>query len=117
MVGYFWIVGEKYFWKFENYWVIDGYVNMLLDGIWMCVFYLYNGFVLILMDFLVLFENWFVKFYCGCMDFDFDKVGFFCEEGFVFDMVLFGNGNGGYFFGIFLLGFDKVVFVEFFKML
>lgn len=117
MVRYFMKVGEKYSWQFRNYQATDGYANMPLDGIWMRAPYLHNGSVPTLADLLKAPEERPKTFKRGCTELDPERVGFTCEDGFVFDTSLIGNSNEGHLYGTGLPPAETLALLEYLKTL
>jgi hypothetical protein len=112
-------------WQLRNFKPQVGYVNNLLDGIWLRAPYLHNGSVPTLRDLLNGPEQRPKKFCRGSDVYDWGKVGFAsaldasggCGMNFVYDTAVPGNGNGGHFYGTSLPAADKDALLEFMKTL
>ena len=115
MVERFQTVGKGYSWQFENYRVTDGYVNAPLDGIWLRAPYLHNGSVPDLMALLDKPKERPSTFYRGCTDYNLEKVGFDCKNGFLLNTSLKGNSNLGHDYGTNLSEEDKLALIEYLK--
>jgi len=115
-------------WKLRHFKTQHGYVNNLLDGIWLRAPYLHNGSVPTLRDLL----NPPVqrpKTFCRGNDvFDWVNVGYVsaaaagdgntpCGAYFLYDTSVTGNSNQGHLFGTDLDASDKDALVEFLKTL
>ncbi|MCG8421922.1 MAG: cytochrome c [Proteobacteria bacterium] len=101
----------------------EGYLNMLLDGVWARAPYLHNGSVPTLADLLEPPENRATVFYRGYNVYDPDRVGFVSsgpeaeKAGFRFDTTVPGNGNGGHVYGTRLAAQAKAALIEYLKQL
>ena len=114
-------------WELRKFRTQDGYVNMLLDGIWLRAPYLHNGSVPTMRDLLnkpCEAENERNcrprTFYRGNDLYDWNNVGFTWEvkqEFFLFDTTLPGNSNKGHLYGTDLLPDEKEWLIEFLKTL
>ncbi len=119
-------------WRLRNFRVQDGYVNMLLDGIWLRAPYLHNGSVPTLRDLLkkpcpqgrLSPDCRPPKFYRGHDVYDWDNVGFKSDAAeergqtfFEYDTLLKGNSNEGHLYGTDLSDDDKAALLEFLKTL
>ena len=115
-------------WKMRNFKMQHGYVNSLLDGIWLRAPYLHNGSVPTLRDLLNDAERR-PKIFCRGNDvYDWRSVGFVsdtdvdtgkgvCGEFYTYDTSAVGNNNGGHLYGTDLSGPDKDALLEFLKTL
>jgi hypothetical protein len=115
-------------WKMRNFKMQHGYVNNLLDGVWLRAPYLHNGSVPTLRDLLNDDKQRPKKFCRGNDVYDWNSVGFFsnigpdtgqgiCGEFYTYDTSAPGNSNGGHLYGTDLSGADKDALVEFLKTL
>ena len=115
-------------WKLRNFKPQSGYVNNLLDGIWLRAPYLHNGSVPTLRDLLSDPDKRPKKFCRGDDLYDWKNVGFvsvplpgngaaICGKHFVYDTSVAGNGNGGHLYGTRLGDSDKEALLEFLKTL
>ena len=112
-------------WRLRSFKPQNGYVNLLLDGIWLRAPYLHNGSVPTLWDLLEKPDKRPPKFYRGNDMYDGVKVGFTSEvpeaEGrkfFEYDTVVVpGNANGGHVYGTDLSDGDKHALIEYLKTL
>lgn len=101
----------------------NGYVNGILDGIWLRGPYLHNGSVPSLWDLLQAPELRPEVFYRGSDILDPEKVGFASagqgveKTGFRYDTRVKGNGNGGHLHGTKLSEADKRALLEYLKTL
>lgn len=101
------VVGSDKVWCLEQCLVMISdlmvYKVCLLNGIWVSLFYLYNGLVVIFYDLLLLLDLWLWIFYIGSVEFDLVNVGYIIDVGgvncFFFDSGKLGNVNGGYDYG------------------
>jgi hypothetical protein len=115
--------GADYPWKFANFEKTDGYVAVLLDGIWLRGPYLHNGSAATLADLLEPVENRPKKFYRGYDVYDKEKVGFVttgpdaARFGFLQDSSVEGNANTGHLWGTTLPPEQKRALVEYMKTL
>jgi mono/diheme cytochrome c family protein len=113
--------GVGYPWAFDGYHPSNGYVNVLLDGIWARGPYLHNGSVPTLADLLQPVELRPEVFYRGYDVIDADRIGFVSHgpdaerAGFKFDTTLPGNSRAGHLFGTTLEDADKRALLEFLK--
>ena len=112
----------------RNFKTQHGYVNTLLDGVWLRAPYLHNGSVPTLRDLLNDTEQRPKKFCRGNDVFDWKNVGFtsqpdpakgsaMCGEFFLYDTALVGNSNRGHLYGTDLGDKDKEALLEFLKTL
>ena len=115
-------------WKLRKFKLQKGYVNNLLDGIWLRAPYLHNGSVPTLRDLLNKPESRPKKYCRGSDVYDWEKVGFvakvvefndkaLCGEFFFFDTTATGNSNAGHLYGTKLKEKDKAALLEFLKTL
>ncbi len=115
-------------WKMRNFKTQNGYVNSLLDGIWLRAPYLHNGSVPTLRDLLNDTEHRPKKFCRGNDVYDWHKVGFVSETGtdtgkgvcgpfYTYDTTAVGNSNSGHLYGSDLSDPDKDALLEFLKTL
>jgi hypothetical protein len=111
-------------WQLRHFEVQKGYVNTLLDGIWLRAPYLHNGSVPTLADLLKKPETRPKKFYRGNDMYDWDKVGFKYDVAeahgnkfFEYDTSKEGNRNTGHLYGTDLSNDDKEALLEFLKTL
>jgi mono/diheme cytochrome c family protein len=102
---------------------INGYQAVPLDGIWLRAPYLHNGSVPNLRELLKPPAERSKTFYRGYDVYDPVNVGFDTQSadarqaGFLFDVSLKGNGNGGHLYGTTLQPPDKDALVEYMKTL
>jgi cytochrome c5 len=115
-------------WKLRNFKPQSGYVNNLLDGIWLRSPYLHNGSVPTLRDLLNEPEKRPRTFCRGDDLYDWKNVGFVstpqagqgaaaCGKFFLYDTSVPGNGNLGHRYGTSLGDNDKEALLEFLKTL
>jgi cytochrome c peroxidase len=113
-------------WRLRRFRVQDGYVNTLLDGVWLRAPYLHNGSVPTLRDLLNPPEQRPTKFCRGGDDYDWSNLGFVsatsargdgCPTSYLYDTRIDGNGNQGHLYGTGLPDADKEALVEFMKTL
>ena len=115
-------------WQLRHFRVQNGYVNGLLDGIWLRAPYLHNGSVPTLRDLLDPPEQRPVRFCRGTALYDWKKLGFVsattkmneqdaCPGLFLYDTKVRGNGNLGHVYGTALDDAEKDALVEFMKTL
>lgn len=113
-------------WQLRHFRVQNGYVNGLLDGIWLRAPYLHNGSVPTLRDLLNPPEKRPQRFCRGGDLYDWKNLGFVsatttvngrdaCPEQFLYDTTTSGNGNKGHLYGTSLSGADKDALIEFMK--
>jgi hypothetical protein len=99
----------------------EGYVAMLLDGVWMRAPYLHNGSVPTLADLLEPPALRPPVFYRGYDVYDQDRVGYVSSGaeaeavGFRYDTSVRGNGNGGHLYGTDLPPASKRSLIEYLK--
>ncbi|MCY7305640.1 MAG: cytochrome c [Rhodoferax sp.] len=115
-------------WKLRHFKLQSGYVNNLLDGVWLRGPYLHNGSVPNLWELLKK-PDLRPKRYCRGSDVvDWENVGYVariladsdkegCGENFLYDTAVKGNSNAGHDFGTDLSDQDKKALVEFLKTL
>jgi hypothetical protein len=108
----------------DNFKKTNGYLNSLLDGIWLRAPYLHNGSVPTLRDLLLPPAQRAKTFYRGNDLFDKTNVGFVSNvaaEGTMrytlIDTSLQGNGNGGHVYGTDLTDADRNALLEYLKTL
>ena len=114
-------------WKLRNFKPQVGYVNNLLDGIWLRAPYLHNGSVPNLRELLNAPEQRPPKFCRGDNVYDWKNVGFVaamstdaaapCGLHFVYDTAVPGNSNSGHRYGTGLADNDKEALLEFLRTL
>lgn len=114
-------------WQLRNFRVQTGYVNMLLDGLWLRAPYLHNGSVPTLHDLLEEPAKRPQQFCRGGSLYDWVKLGYVsattpdaqgkpsCPTGFLYDTRTPGNNNSGHFYGTTLAAADKEALLEFLK--
>lgn len=108
---------------YQHYRKTNGYVNHLLDAIWLQAPYLHNGSVPTLRDLLNVPEARPVVFYRGLDVIDQLDIGFVSSgphaqaQGFKFDTRLPGNHNTGHLYGTDLPNTDKAALLEYMKTL
>ncbi|MGH8767954.1 MAG: hypothetical protein ACREVT_07170 [Burkholderiales bacterium] len=116
-------------WTLRNFKLQDGYVNTLLDGIWLRAPYLHNGSVPTLRDLLNEPARRPKRFCRGSDVYDWKNVGFVtppmagkkgaesCGEFFLYDTAVPGNSNRGHLYGTYLGEKEKQALIEFLKTL
>lgn len=111
-------------WAMDTFKKTDGYLNSLLDGVWLRAPYLHNGSVPTLRDLLSPPAQRPTTFYRGNDLYDAAAVGFVSNvaaEGTtrytLIDTTLQGNGNGGHVYGTDLTEADKSALLEYLKTL
>jgi hypothetical protein len=113
-------------WKFQHFQKHDGYVAVLLDGVWLRAPYLHNGSVPTLEDLLEPAAKRPRVFYRGYDVYDRQRTGFVHDEkeakptGFRYDTAVEGNGNAGHEgekYGTTLTPDQKRALVEYLKTL
>jgi mono/diheme cytochrome c family protein len=111
-------------WAFDNFRKTNGYVNGLLDGIWLRAPYLHNGSVPTLRDLLAPPAERPAAFFRGNDTYDQANVGFVSDvasEGNTtygrFDTARDGNSNAGHVYGTDLSEADKDALLEYMKTL
>lgn len=117
-------------WKLRNFKPQGGYVNNLLDGIWLRAPYLHNGSVPTLRDLLNTPDKRPARFCRGNDLYDWKNLGFVsalgtgegnaaCGKFFVYDTrnAKGGNSNAGHLYGTDLVEADKDALLEFLKTL
>ena len=108
---------------YRSYRKTNGYLNVLLDGIWLRSPYLHNGSVPTIWDLLQPAALRPPTFFRGSDQFDNKKIGFVSQgkeveqSGFRYDTSLPGNGNGGHAYGTDLSVEDKQALLEYLKTL
>ena len=110
--------------RFSHYVKTNGYVNGLLDGVWLRSPYLHNGSVPTLRDLLNKPEARPKTFYRGYDVFDKENVGYVStvdrengKEFFEYKTELSGNHNTGHLYGTNLPNEDKDALLEYLKLL
>lgn len=126
-VGPIYVMGGTKVWELRNFKKTNGYVNTLLDGIWLRAPYLHNGSVPTLKDLLNKPDQRPKKFYRGNDLYDWEKVGFksdvSAQDGrkfFEYDTAKPGNDNGGHhghLYGTELPELEKEALIEYLKTL
>jgi hypothetical protein len=112
-------------WNFDTFAKNDGYVAVLLDGVWLRGPYLHNGSVPSLRDLLNPPAQRPARFYRGNDLLDGHNVGFVSDapessggqKYFLVDTTLPGNGNGGHTWGTTLTPPEKEALLEYLKSL
>jgi hypothetical protein len=108
-------------WAFDNFKVTGGYLNSLLDGIWLRAPYMHNGSMPTLRDVLTAPAQRTKQFYRGYDVYDKANVGFVSnvagEGTTLIDTTLQGNGNGGHVYGTDMTDADKDALIEYLKTL
>lgn len=113
-------------WQLRNFRVQNGYVNNLLDGIWLRAPYLHNGSVPTLRDLLTEPAKRPQRFCRGGDVYDWKNLGFVsalapasndCPTSYLFDTKLKGHSNAGHGWGSSLPEADKDALIEFMKTL
>ncbi|WP_022949195.1 c-type cytochrome [Methylohalobius crimeensis] len=114
---------KEYDWGMEHFRNVDGYVAVLLDGLWLRGPYLHNGSVPTVRDLLNGPDQRPQVFYRGHDLIDPVNLGFIShgrearQAGFRFDTRIPGNGNQGHTYGINLSAMEKDALLEFLKTL
>ena len=114
---------KEYDWGMRHFQDVDGYVSVLLDGIWLRGPYLHNGSVPTLRDLLKRPEERPAVFYRGYDLLDPVNVGFVAQgaaaeqTGFRYDTRVPGNGNQGHLYGTELTEEQKQALLEYLKSL
>jgi len=114
---------KEHQWGFSHFQKVDGYVAVLLDGIWLRGPYLHNGSVPSLRDLLKRPEERPSVFYRGYDLLDPVNVGFVSQGetaekiGFRYDTAVPGNGNRGHIYGTDLPEEQKAYLLEYLKTL
>jgi hypothetical protein len=123
-VGPIFVMGGTDFWMLRNFKRTKGYVNTLLDGIWLRAPYLHNGSVPTLWDLLNKPDQRPKEFYRGNDVYDWDNVGFKSDVPeqngrtfFLYDSAKKGNDNGGHLYGTKLPEDEKKALIEYLKTL
>ena len=113
-------------WKLRDFRVQSGYVNNLLDGIWLRAPYLHNGSVPTLYDLLQPPDQRPKRFCRGGDLYDWGLMGWVstlspqgdgCPTSYLMDTSVLGHGNGGHEYGTGLPAKDKRALLEFMKVL
>jgi hypothetical protein len=114
---------KEYDWGMRHFQDVDGYVSVLLDGLWLRGPYLHNGSVPSVRDLLNPPEERPKSFYRGYDLVDPINLGFVSEGdeaervGFYYDTNVPGNGNGGHEYGTSLPRAKKEALLEYLKTL
>ena len=123
-VGPIFVMGGTEFWELRNFKKTNGYVNTLLDGLWLRAPYLHNGSVPTLRDLLNKPDQRPKEFYRGNDVYDWDNVGFKWDVPeqngrtfFLYDSAKKGNDNGGHLYGTELSKDKKDALIEYLKTL
>jgi len=115
------VAAERYGWEEPQIQKTEGYVAVLLDGVWLRAPYLHNGSVPTLADLLKPPSERPVTFWRGYDVYDFEKVGYVSSgpeaeaTGFLYDTRLRGNGNEGHLYGTDLPEASKQALIEYLK--
>jgi mono/diheme cytochrome c family protein len=115
-------------WQLRNFAPQKGYVNVMLDGIWLRAPYLHNGSVPTLRDLLKHPAERPQEFCTGNAVYDWENVGFVsamvspnasnrCGNFFHYKTSVTGNSNAGHLFGTDLAADEKDALIEFLKTL
>ena len=115
-------------WELRHFKPQKGYVNTLLDGIWLRAPYLHNGSVPTLRDLLNQPKDRPIKFCRGNDLYDWKNLGFVsamvrengadsCGEFFLYDTTVPGNRNAGHLYGTDLPNADKEALLQYLKTL
>lgn len=115
-------------WQLRDFTPQSGYVNVLLDGIWLRAPYLHNGSVPTLRDLLKHPADRPKEFCTGNTVYDWENVGFIstmnatqsgshCGNFFHYETSVTGNSNSGHLFGTDLGPSEKDALIEFLKTL
>lgn len=124
MAGYMNRIGHKAAmpWAFTGFRATGGYVNGVLDGVWLRAPYLHNGSVPTLRALLSPVEQRPQEFYKGNDVYDPTDIGYVSDQArneqrefFRFDTRLRGNGNSGHLYGTRLSAADKDALIEYLK--
>jgi hypothetical protein len=109
---------------FKNFKKTDGYVSMLLDGVWLRAPYLHNGSVPTLRDLLNTPEQRPKIFYRGNDLYDWVNIGFKSDapkeqhrKFFPYSTAIEANSNGGHDYGTDLRDDEKIALIEYLKTL
>jgi len=115
-------------WELRHFAPQAGYVNVMLDGIWLRAPYLHNGSVPTLRDLLKHPSERPQEFCTGNIEYDWENVGFIatmdptndanpCGNFFHYQTSVTGNSNAGHLFGTDLEAGEKDALIEFLKTL
>ena len=111
-------------WQLRHFRNQNGYVNTLLDGLWLRAPYLHNGSVPTLRDLLKPPKDRPTLFCRGGDLYDWANLGFVsattngrCPDSFLYDTRVPGNSNAGHFYGTGLADAEKDALLEFLKTL
>jgi hypothetical protein len=111
------------YWGFKNFRKANGYVSVLLDGVWLRAPYLHNGSVPTLADLLEPPDKRPKLFWRGYDVYDQEKIGFITvgpeaeRRGSRYDTAEAGNSNTGHLWGTELSADEKKALIEFLKTL
>jgi hypothetical protein len=114
---------DGYAWDFGAFRKTNGYVAVVLDGLWLRAPYLHNGSVPSLDELLEAPETRRRTFYRGYDVYDRARLGFIsdgeaaAQGGVLYDTQTPGNGNGGHLYGVDLSSAQKKALLEFLKTL
>jgi hypothetical protein len=116
-------------WQLRHFRLQNGYVNNLLDGLWLRAPYLHNGSVPTLRDLLNKQELRPKQFCRGGDVYDWVNLGYVsattagadgkphCPTSYRYDTTVRGNSNGGHLYGTYLSDAEKNALLEFLKTL
>ncbi|MDQ3333661.1 MAG: cytochrome c [Myxococcota bacterium] len=107
-------------WTMDNFKKTNGYLNSLLDGVWLRAPYLHNGSVATLRDLLLPPAQRAKTFYRGNDLYDQAAVGFVSaptDGAVLIDTSRQGNGNGGHVYGTDMTEADRTALLEYLKTL
>ncbi len=114
---------KEYDWGMDHFQDVDGYVSVLLDGLWLRGPYLHNGSVPTVRDLLNPPAQRPATFYRGHDLVDAVNLGFVSQGeqaqrlGFFYDTHIPGNGNQGHVYGTTLAAADKAALLDYLKTL
>lgn len=117
------VAEEWYGWEEPQIQKTEGYVAVLLDGVWLRAPYLHNGSVPTIADLLEPPSERPVTFWRGYDLYDFERLGYVSHGpeaeavGFFYDTRLRGNGNEGHLYGTDLPAESKRALIEYLKTL
>ncbi|MFT6328868.1 MAG: hypothetical protein ACJAYN_000795 [Bermanella sp.] len=122
MAGFMNSIGEGKPWAFKQFRVTEGYVNALMDGVWLRAPFLHNGSVPTMRDLLNHEDDRPKIFYKGNDIYDAEKMGYVSDKASLngktfskFDTSLRGNGNSGHNYGTALTPDQKDTLIEYMK--
>jgi mono/diheme cytochrome c family protein len=107
-------------WTMDNFKRTNGYLNSILDGVWLRAPYLHNGSVATLRDLLLPPAQRAKTFYRGNDLYDQTNVGFVSAPvpgAVLIDTALQGNGNGGHVYGTTMTEAERTALLEYLKTL